>query len=570
MKYDNLLGFYFKYKEMYLQKESGSLYDNSLSSDLKDQYHYGSFILASVLAHNEKPLDSILKDIMLVLDFMGDYINNPTAIASIDFNIEALCLAHWICEDNNIKVQIEIKLKYFEAYLNIEINAHATDYHTLRYFNIKYFNKYFGCDISISTSTLSVIENLLEAPDILFDSYTTTKEGVPDITYHCRNLQIFQMCVVILEERKFTPSVLSGLLILDVICNKKGDIGFYGRSPETIYGYSSLLLALSTYKTKNTLIDFEYIANTICKKFISSECDEIEITIGGKFNNNQRYGYDSYMYPIVYKLFGLSRCMLAFHFYNTFNKIERKNCLDEFKIFYSPSSGFVKINSKYNTLFFNIIGHTDSLLRPNDPRYLPCVANSFEHKSGFIAPYVPFRSCCKLSDETILTKLNRKIRTFFHKFDSYSVGFHPIFILQNAEYRIEKNTVIERGEDFISACTTIISKRNRGIKKIFNNFETSNVTNLSILSNIRLEEGRVSFFYEVNKSCLIEYSIRINVKDTLSFKGKNVFINNKLLMSFSLVIDKIISRKLLKCTGGIAVVVVFSFATIINKFRVVY
>lgn len=551
--------------------EDGSLFDRTVSSALVGQYHYGSFILCAVLAHNESPSESLREDIRSVFLFLNRHIDKPVVKSSIDFNIESICLAHWVCDEPSLKKILAKELIGYLTLLELDIKAHATDYYLLRYFNVKYLNKYLGCEIEINEKVKDVIESIKLSKGVLFDSYVHGN-GIPDLTYHCRNLQLLQLCISILGEEGFSCAVQKGFQFLDQISSDSTHLGVYGRSPETAYGYSSLLLSLSFYKESRNHISFKSISQVILERFFTANFKDIEISIGGKKANQNRCGYDSYMYPIVYKLFTLSRCMLATEL-KAKVQIERiESPKTNNQIFIEVDSGVGVVKWKENFMLFNAKGHQYSQLRPNDSRYFPCIPYVLEIGGEWQAPLVPYQSPCKLPEENFLIKIKRliqgKLTRFKYKTDY--LGYHPVFINSKRKFVVSGNESIDVKAGEIHAESSQIIIRNTWRSIIQAVFCREKLKGIKVSYKLAIKNERVENHYNLNQACNVEYCVRVNVMDNVSFKGQELYLNKKKLMSYSLPVNKMTSCKVYQCTGGWVKIVTFSFVGLTRKFIATY
>lgn len=549
---NDLVRTYENFREKFFNPKTGALIDKTLSSELKSQYHYGAFILSSVLVYNQTKNKACLSDIDSIFKFLVDNVNDEVVKVSLDFNIESLCLAHWRCLNESLKASLEEKIKYFSFYLNPNINAYANDYYLLRYFNINYVNKILGLKLMIPEKVKNTVTKLSSSSGILFDSYSQSGQGIPDLTYHCRNLQIFQMCALIFENDEFDNVVEKGIQFLINIFSKNLEIGGYGRTPESVYGYASLLLSLSPYNCKRAPLTFDDVLDKISKTFFVRKNFDINITFY-EDENNLRCGYDTYVYPVVYKYYALSRLLLAVSINSDENKcIAFKPSVKGW--FFDIESGFLRLSNHKINLILNLYGHYDSQLRARDRRYLPLVPCYFFNEFSYKMPQTPYSSVVKLPKTGLIKKILKKVLDFLEPKPTHT-GFHPRFISLEGESLITKCKVIKSNTE--ETVLDVIEFEN---SKKWNKEKSSKVgiEGLSVKCYLRYADA-LSIRYELSKQSIIEYSIRLNDSDVYFFVGSKVYVNTHVFVKFNIPIKKVINEKIYKCVGGYVKIVTFAF-----------
>jgi hypothetical protein len=556
INFKNLVEIYNHYKKIYFKAESGALVDDTLSSDLIGQYHYGSFILAAVLVGNYQGDKKQLDEVRIVLSYLTKHLENNIVRASIDFNIESICLAHWRCECSELRHIIENELRVYAKYLNDDIKAYASDYYLLRYFNVQYINSRLGGEIPISKAVSIVVNKLKNSDDVLFDSYTSDGTGVPDLIYHCRNMQILQLCVTVLNEVQFLGCVERGLNFMSNIASTDLELGGYGRSPETIYGYASLLVTLAPWTIVGGNLNYESLLIKITSSFFSEKFQDIKITPGSIENNNKRCGFDTYTYPVVYKYYSLSKLMLALDI-RSHGKLIEYDTQKHSDCFYSKSSGFLKFKNEKLELCLNVRGHYDSLLRPHDSRYQACVPFLLDYKNKFSVPQIPFTSYVKLPVESLFRKLARYLLNRLFDSSPRHLGFHPVFIHGNNSAVIKINDVVQINKNLVVAKSSELEWKSNRKFLPKRQLKSIDKIDFNVESHFSFYKNTFDIIYKLTEPCDVEYSIRINQFDSFYFYGKYIYVNGLKIVSLNIPIDKIISVEVFKCAGGFAKVVVF-------------
>ena len=163
------------------------------SPSLSGQYHISCFVLSSVIAEDDHlNSERIIRKCLIYLN--KEFQHKRYYIHSIDFTIENLCLAHFVSECSLIKSLLaEFLIKYSDN-LEAKITGYATDYYLLRYFNIEYYKKYLNISVELNDELSAYYKNLRN--EMVFSGFLKWVEHIPDLAYHCRNLQILMESIL--------------------------------------------------------------------------------------------------------------------------------------------------------------------------------------------------------------------------------------------------------------------------------------------------------------------------------------------------------------------------------------
>ena len=410
--------------------ESGEIFSSALSG----QYHISCFVLSSVIAEDDYiNSERIIKKCLIYLDKEFQHTGH---LHSIDFTIENLCLAHFVSDCEHIKSLLaDFLIKYTDS-LETQITAYATDYYLLRYFNIEYYKKYLNISVELNDEFNAHISKIFEMKWFLADSLNGS-EHIPDLAYHCRNLQILMGIYLVNECKNILSLIKKGLQALIYFGTEDGRFCFYGRSANLVYGYASLYTAVKLIKNKKNIKKIENLKNYFLHNFVNLEKNEIYVTELG-IGDEKRLNFDSYVYPLVYKIFTLSRILLSNNEkYNSIVSLKLDAPVDD-QILYDNETGFIFFKADFGELTLNLRGHPNAMIRPNDNRYLPL---NFVSKTFKVPDHKIYYAEARSTDR-IIRKVVKKIKNYvFGNIAKQGFGYCPVYYNHNTRFHITKYSV---------------------------------------------------------------------------------------------------------------------------------
>lgn len=415
--------------------DSGEIFSSALSG----QYHISCFVLSTVIAEDDYiNSERIIKKCLIYLDKEFQHTGH---LHSIDFTIENLCLAHFVSEYSPIKSLLSDFLIKYTSSLEAKITGYATDYYLLRYFNIEYYKKYLNNSVELNDELSAHITKIFEMKWFLADSLNGS-EHIPDLAYHCRNLQILMGIYLVNECKDILCLIKKGLQALIYFGTEDGRFCFYGRSANLVYGYASLYTAVKLIKNTKNIKKLESLQNYFLHHFVNLEKNEIYVTESG-IGDEKRLNFDSYVYHLVYKTFTLSRILLSDNEkYNSRVSLELDAPVDD-QIQYDNKTGFISFKSDFGELTLNLRGHPNAMIRPNDNRYLPL---NFVSKN-FKVPDPKIYYAEARSSDRILRKIVKKIKNYvFGNISKQGFGYCPVYYNHNTRFHITKYSVEELSE----------------------------------------------------------------------------------------------------------------------------
>ncbi|WP_281630272.1 hypothetical protein [Vibrio sp. St2] len=522
---------------------SKDIFDNAYIG----QYHIGAYVLCLInyLAKNSNN-GQYFNYLEESLSYLNMQWNNNLGIDSADFSIESLCLAHYYAKDKKVKLKIQKFLVEHSDILKNKIKAKATDYYYLRYFNCLYFKEKLGVNISCPNGALNVIQATQSKSGVLFDSFNGN-QGCPDLAYHSRNLQILTSCVVLLDDKSLEPMVHKGFNFILNIASNSGRSAYYGRSADLIYGEASLYMAIKLMFKDQATGFWKRCIHRFEQSYLAPSCAKLAIN-PFQIGEDNRDGMDSYVYPMVYELYSLSRISCSPDIIQSRSILDIDQEQRPEYTFLDPISGFLKVKREDYEISMNLLGHQLAPIRPNDNRYMPLFP--YAHHSGFV-PSPPFKSILKKENDSIWYKVYRKIseRYLRSRYSKLYLGYMPYFKVNNKYYVPSKFEMLD-----IESHSVDLKVNNAYVfpgGKCGHECEVKK-TILNVTVNF---ENKITLKFKVlnNTDCYFQFSHKPT--DIMTIEGKRVLINGTPLLEFSvpLRINKGYSRKLSSISGDISV-----------------
>ena len=351
---------------------------------LQHQYHWGCLLIAAVTLEQD---DAVAQ----LLDLIEQDKLAYATFGTVDFTLESLTLVQRFYRHRDATVNARIaELIDALALMGSDKTYFALDYQYLHAFNQP---------ISVSELLASLVA-IDERSGLLFDSFDKQGKGIPDLVYHCRNLEI------LIKAKQFEQSAC-----LDLAINKavsvlfellaQGSLAlFFGRSQHSLYGLGCLFYILNSIEFSSESLNNardSYINKL--SKMIAVIMQDAQLRTN--LNSlNTRDGADQYMFPEVYSSFLLSRVCLAV---NRPNKI----AVTIAKIDVSQYFAFRPIAVKQ--LVITTCDETfTSLMMPNDYRYQ---ANTMQVviADGDEISLIPFKTIAVTPYVSTLQKLKARV-----------------------------------------------------------------------------------------------------------------------------------------------------------------
>ena len=342
----------------------GQLIDKKLKSPLNFQYHYTSFMLSSML----------LKDYENVKGVLNYYLSIPKNIMkpSNDFNVMLLSFTLMYDKNNILEKEKILKTFYHHSDEDFKLN---NNFRALRLVGM-----ILECQLKNQEFNQKIKDEIEWILDLQFDDgffpdsnmeYKVEKNnGVPHLTYHTKIMMCVGLAYLYTKDERLKKSFFKALqVLLEISINNY--YCFYGRSTNALFGYGSIYMVLIlAYKFSSN----EFFLNKskdILKFLQDFQHKDGHISINLTKNDSKRYGFDSYMYDIVYNAYSNALFLLGNKFLEELDFENYDFNLDDSKIKIYENSGFIVYENKNIKYCLNFKGHQNSLKHRFDSRVSP-------------------------------------------------------------------------------------------------------------------------------------------------------------------------------------------------------
>jgi hypothetical protein len=296
----------------------GALVDNYVNSPLDHQYHAPWYILSSsifyLITNNEKYKLNSKISLKYLLNL--GYEVNKIGSSFIGF---PLILASLFMSDAKSKAYVNNYITGIQEF-NPSFDAkRANNIHCSKMIVLLLKQKVL--EISLNSNELKFIDNIAykklsewQYDDGFFFDIPYNKSdfrGVPHLTYHATLTMFTILASVLLEDSNIFKIGEKGLNALENLVSPTGEAGSYGRSNNAIFGYSSTIFAISIYHFISKSKKYDSLRNTLIKHLDNSICEDGHISIVPNNLENNRVGFDKYMFVTVYESWTLGLLLLS-------------------------------------------------------------------------------------------------------------------------------------------------------------------------------------------------------------------------------------------------------------------
>lgn len=366
--------------------KKGEIVDKKLKSPLNFQYHYASFILASVLKNDGEYLDRVIKH----------YLSIPKEIMkhSNEFNGVLLLLALMYDDYTLLKYYKNKILKNIYQRSDEELYKLNNNFRALRLVGMILESKLKN--IEFNQKIKDEIEWILNLqfddgffPDSNMKYKIEKNRGVPHLTYHTKIMMCVGLAYLYTKDKRLKKSFFKALKVLLEI-SIDNYYFFYGRSTNALFGYGSLyLIFILAYKFSNNKFFLEK-SKSLLEFLKEYQHKDGHISINLNKNDEKRYGFDAYMYDIVYNAYSNALFLLGKQLLNKLEFEFYDFKLDDIKIKVYKNSGFIISNNKDIKYCLNFKGHQNSLKYKFDSRVSPFSILYFQKNNKNLLPAVGF------------------------------------------------------------------------------------------------------------------------------------------------------------------------------------
>ena len=302
-------------------QSDGSVYDSNVNSKLDHQYHLAWMIFINTFL-KEKGESRIQDEIYKKLIDYQLNIPKKTNKNSNPFIAIPLILSYAYSSD------IEIKNKIKEYIVSLKLIPGINDTHkannfflmktvtlALKKVHMESLNEEEKEFIEFVTETK--IEEWQLSDGFFFDKPFTKDTNIltPHLTYHATITMLTTWAGSLLGKQHLMNKGERGLHSLEMVTSPTGEMGHYGRSNNAVFGYGSAIFACSLIK-KNKRESLDAFRTNLLD-YISEYR-----SVNGNFHivpngyENERAGFDRYMFVTVYNSWFIGMLLLSFEIEN--------------------------------------------------------------------------------------------------------------------------------------------------------------------------------------------------------------------------------------------------------------
>ncbi len=422
------------------QRQDGSIYDQNMSSTLDAQYHHANFgltsIILSILNSDDTFYDKAYKSFKYYID-----IPMEQKKGAVDFSNFPILVSYLLLMDKNNQCRLKTLLnKYIEEmthHATVEKgNTYGNNFVTLRALNHLLRFKMLGREEDIKLSQYFMDCTLKwQFDDGIFYDYPRQfnyQKGIPSLAYHSKITLITLLFGIVSKEKDIVDKALYGLEALAKLMAYDGETFYYGRTNNAIYGYACGILAFrvaSNFSKDINLAQKYKECERVLFRFCSRHmAEDGHLYIVPNDLENERCGFDNYMYITVYNAFTTAMLLLSLVVEDTTTALRN---VDSPEVHYFKQSGFIMKKGGGISTAFNLKGHNYYQQYLLDPRFT-CGTPLFVKFNGHdILPTIPFSSPGYSQDknESLSKKLLRKINEAVSetKCWGYLQNYNPLY-----------------------------------------------------------------------------------------------------------------------------------------------
>lgn len=383
------------------QRQDGAIFDPNVSSTLDAQCHHVDFglssVILSILNNGGSYYDKAYKSLKYYID-----VPMERKKSGVDFSNFPILLAYILLKNNDNKNILSAMLNDYIAkmvhHATIDnINTYGNNFITLRALNHLLRFKISG-DENDKKTAQHLIDCTLkwQFDDGIFYDYPRDfnyHKGIPSLAYHSWITLLVLLFAIISKEKHVLDKALYALEAMAKLVASDGEAFYYGRTNNALYGYacgiSAFSIASNYFKNNSLAQRFKECEKSLfifCTRHIAED-GHIHI-VPNRFED-ERCGFDSYMYVTVYNAFTMPLFLLS-------AIIEDTVCATEYsglsEVHHLKESGFIiKKGSKMSTAF-NLKGHNHYQLYLLDPRFTGGTPLFIKFNGHDILPNIPLSS----------------------------------------------------------------------------------------------------------------------------------------------------------------------------------
>lgn len=434
------------------QRKDGSILDPNILLTLDAQYHYASMGLGAVILFLLTGQDEYYGRAYATLKY---YTNVPMEKKSggVDFSNFPFLVSYMLLHDRDDKCELKALLRKYadnmSHHANVEKGStYGNNFVTLRALNHLLMFMLLGEDKDRELAYTFINHSLKwQFEDGIFYDFPRSfndNKGIPSLAYHSKITFITLLFGIISGDKEITDRALLGLDALVKLAADDGEAFYYGRTNNALYGYAcgiSALRAAANYLKEGEKAEGFKACEQALFQFSARHCanDGHLYIVPNKFEE-ERCGFDNYMYVTVYNSFTMAMLLLS----SLIKDDVKPDIPTEPRVDYFKDSGFFIKKGGRISAAFNLKGHNYYEQYLLDPRFT-CITPLFlKLGDSDILPTIPFSSPSYTQGrmESAGKKLRRKISEAISEIKkwSYLEHYNPLYA-GFIPYIVEKNNL---------------------------------------------------------------------------------------------------------------------------------
>jgi hypothetical protein len=422
--------------------ENGCIFDKNSDSCCDDHYQNTFYALSALILDAIHEQDTWQDHAFATFQYYFSI--PPEQSGHLDFNNLAVLLAYGLMtpeeRQDPLGGLLLDRIQTMQHHAAME-KAHGNNFITLRALNhlLRYQIVKDPLDLELSDVHMGSTLKWQFQDGIFYDDPRDAHSpaGIPHLTYHAKMTLMTLLFGVIKGDPDIIQRALHGLSALASLVAGDGEVFYYGRSNNTVFGIACGVLAFRIAQQYSD--DCELVATfQACERKLIQFCswqvaDDGHLYIAANCLEKQRCGFDSYMRVAVYNAYAMALFLLAALIVK--KQLPGKNIVED-QVIHLPDSGFVIKNGRQASICLNAKGHNCRGSRLFDPRLTGGSPLFLKFQGVDLLPSIPFdqTGASRTENRSLWAKIKRKFNAlisnkdhwhFLEKHNPLLAGFLP-------------------------------------------------------------------------------------------------------------------------------------------------
>jgi hypothetical protein len=299
------------------QTDNGAIWDPFVRSSLDFQYHYGWFILSSLVyfykSKEKRYLSNAMKSYNYLVKLGYNRNKNSNSFIAIPLILSVLYYP-----ERNYKDSVREYIGNLNLVPKYD-SPKANNFHCMKILSLLLKNCIL--DIQLNAEEDLFIYNIInnKINDWQYDDgffydkpyKNDIYKGVPHLTYHITITMIIMLSSIILNDEFLFHKAEKGLEAFIMTISPSGEAFAYGRSNNSLFGYSNAIFTISLYNNIRKDYNHSMLLNLLLTQIMKNVEKDGHLTIVPNIFEKKRSGYDEYMFVIVYNSWALGILLLS-------------------------------------------------------------------------------------------------------------------------------------------------------------------------------------------------------------------------------------------------------------------